>query len=72
MCDLLAAPVSVDEQQALDMEIERLRRENIAARQPKASVVRRRLSLLNAGAEPGPSGLRNGTLQCLRRVRHGM
>ena len=39
---------------------------------PKASVVRRRLSLLNHGAEPGPSGQRNSHLARLRQVPDGI
>ena len=38
----------------------------------KASIVRRRLSLLNLGAEAGPSGLRNSCLVTLKHVPHGV
>eukprot|EP00973_Karenia_brevis_P061121 8499545-Karenia_brevis.AAC.1 len=38
---------------------------------PKVAVVRRRLSLLNMSAEPGPSGLRNSHLALLKKVANG-
>ena len=62
MRDLIAAPIPPDEAEALAAEVHKLRTEKSPHKNVKKSVLRRRLALLNRGAELGPSGLRNGTL----------
>eukprot|EP00973_Karenia_brevis_P095954 12429956-Karenia_brevis.AAC.1 len=72
MRDLVASPIPEAEREAMQHELGKLQHERINAYKPKAATVRRRLSLLNLGAEPGPSGLRNGVLAGLRNVSGGI
>jgi len=72
MRDLIAAPIPPDEAEALAAEVHKLRTEKSPHKNVKKSVLRRRLALLNTGAEPGPSGLRNGTLMSIRQARNGV
>eukprot|EP00973_Karenia_brevis_P062581 8701184-Karenia_brevis.AAC.1 len=51
--------------------MQQLQSEKIKNSLPKMSTLRRRLALLNTGAEPGPSGMRNSTLMRVRRNRNG-
>ena len=72
MEDLIAAPVVEEEIAALEVEAQNLKNEKIPLQNVKASVLRRRLALLNTGAEPGPSGMRNGILVSVRKARNGV
>ena len=72
MCDLMAPPIPASEEANLQAAMERLSREPLKPRLPKSGLVRRRLSLLNTAAEPGPSGLRNHTLVGVRGVSGGV
>ena len=51
MRDLIAAPISPDEAEALAAEVHKLRNEKSPHKKVKKSVLRRRLALLNTGAE---------------------
>eukprot|EP00973_Karenia_brevis_P064120 8909970-Karenia_brevis.AAC.1 len=69
--ELVAEDVPPSEMANLKEALEELKAVANKTSLPKMAAVRRRLSLLNLGAEPGPSGQKNAHLLTLRAVQNG-
>eukprot|EP00973_Karenia_brevis_P021632 2975424-Karenia_brevis.AAC.1 len=69
---LVSPPVPEEEEADLRAVLETLRATTAPTRHPTPKGIRRRLGLLNLGAEAGPSGMRNNMLLLLRGVRNGV
>ena len=68
---LVGEEVPEAETHALHERVAELKLKRECSTPPKPATVRRRLALLNMGAEPGPSGLRNRQIALLRKVQNG-
>ena len=68
---LMAAPIPEEETYSLKEEVQRMCDQPVAKQLPKMSSLRRHLGFLNTGAEPSPSGMRNGCLMSVLRARNG-
>ena len=71
MQSLVGSQVPAVEQEALRNSLKKLSGQKVPPVTPKAATVRRRASLPNMSAEPGPSGMRNNLILSVQRARHG-